>query len=90
MRQYRLRPVPPERDPEVREMLGLAKGILCDGAVSDAELLALRQWLMCHSAVLDCEPGIRLGARLLEACADGCIDAAERAELTTILRQITT
>lgn len=88
MRAYRLRPIPPEADPQMREMLGVARGIVCDGSCTDAELLALRQWLVSNSAVLDREPGLKLGSRLIQACEDGHIDEAERLELTSILRSL--
>ena len=34
---YRLRPIPPDRDPQMREMIGLAKGCICDGVLNDVE-----------------------------------------------------
>jgi len=85
MRVYQLRAVPPDRNPHVREMIGLAKGLICDGCLTDAETLALRQWLVGNSAVLDTEPVSRLGVRLLRACEDGVLDETERRDLTAIL-----
>ncbi len=32
---YRLRPIPLDRDPQMREMIGLAKGFICDGNLND-------------------------------------------------------
>jgi len=61
MRIYQLRPVPPDRDPQMREMIGLAKGFVCDGCLNDAEVLALQQWLFSNSALLETSPVSRLG-----------------------------
>ena len=70
-------------------MIGLAKGFVCDGCLSDAEALALRQWLFSNSAVLDTTPVPRLGERLLRAFEDGIMDDSERQELTAILIDLT-
>jgi hypothetical protein len=88
MQVYRLRPIPPDRDPQMREMIGLAKGFICDGCLNEAELLALRQWLVGNSQVLDTSPVSRLGERLLRAFEDGAVDEAERIELTLILTDV--
>jgi hypothetical protein len=85
---YQLRPVPVDRDPQMREMIGLAKGFICDGTLNDAECNSLRQWLVCNSAVLDTMPASQLGDRLLKAFEDGAVDDVERAELTTILLSV--
>ena len=85
---YRLRPVPPDRDPQMREMIGLAKGFICDGMLSDVEAISLREWLVCNSAVLDTMPASRLGERLLKAFEDGVVDDLERKDLTAILLSV--
>ena len=85
---YRLRPVPLDRDPQMREMIGLAKGFICDGVLNDLEANSLRQWLMGNSAVLDTLPASRLGERLLKAFEDGVVDDVERKELTAILLNV--
>jgi NAD-dependent DNA ligase len=67
-------------------MLGLVKGVVCDGVVTDGELLALRQWIVSHSEVCDKFPGNVIAARLLAAFADGVIDEEERTELKALLQ----
>lgn len=89
MRVYQLRPIPPDRDPQMREMIGLAKGFVCDGTLNDAEVLALQQWLFSNSALLDTSPTSNLGDRLLRALADGVMDEEERKDLTAILVDVT-
>jgi hypothetical protein len=89
MRVYQLRPVPPDRDPQMREMIGLAKGFVCDGSLNDAEALALQQWLFYHSALLETSPVSQLGDRLLRAVEDGHMDDEERKDLVAILSDVT-
>lgn len=85
---YRLRPIPADRDPQMREMIGLAKGFICDGTLNDVEANSLRQWLIGNSAVLDTLPVSRLGERPLKAFEDGVVDDLERKELTSILLSV--
>lgn len=73
----------------MREMIGLAKGFVCDGCLSDAEALGLQQWPFCHSALLETTPVSGLGDRLLQAFRDGIMDEEERKDLTAILRDVT-
>ena len=89
MRIYQLRPIPPDRDPQMRKMIGLAKGFVCDGCLNDSEAAALRQRLIGNSAVLDTTPVSRLGERSLRAFEDGVMDDDERQELTAILIEVT-
>jgi hypothetical protein len=70
------------------EMIGLAKGFICDGVLNDVEANSLRQWLIGNSAVLDTLPASRLGERLLKAFEDGVVDDLEREELTSILLSV--
>ena len=89
MRIYQLRPIPHDSDPQMREMIGLAKGFICDGCLNEIEVSALRQWLMSNSQVLDTQPATRLGDRLLKAFEDGKVDELERQELIAILVDVT-
>jgi hypothetical protein len=88
MRVYQLRPVPPDRDPQMREMIGLAKGFVCDGNLNDAEVVALQQWLFNNSGLLETSPVSQLGDRLLRALQDRVMDEEERKDLTAILTEV--
>ncbi len=66
-------------------MLGLAKGIICDGVVNDAEIVALKQWIASNSDVTTCYPGEMLARRVLHALEDGVIDEFERVALQEFL-----
>jgi len=73
----------------VAEMLGLAKGIICDGVVSDGEAVALKQWIAANPDVTASFPGNLLSQRIVGMFADGIIEDAEREELASILRDLT-
>jgi NAD-dependent DNA ligase len=64
----------------------VVKGIVCDGTVNDAELVALKQWIASHSDVCVSFPGNVIAARLVAAFEDGLIDEAERADLLVLLQ----
>lgn len=69
----------------VHEMLGLVKGVICDGVLNDGELTALKQWMSQHSDICVRYPGNVLAPRLVSAFEDGVIDEEEREELRQLL-----
>jgi NAD-dependent DNA ligase len=75
-------------DRQVAELLGLVKGMICDGILSDAEAVALAQWLRANSAVAAKYPGSVIAARLQQAFADGILEEAERHDLEELLREV--
>ncbi len=74
------------RDRAIQELLGLVKGIVTDGRVSDVEAEGLGRWLAAHPEAALAWPGDVLHARLARIFADGRLDDTERAELTELLR----
>jgi hypothetical protein len=72
-----------ERD--LSEMLGLAKGLLADGIVSEAEATLLREWTARHPDAVEQWPVNVLKDRLDRAFSDGQIDAHERRDLHELL-----
>lgn len=72
-------------DRQIAEMLGMAKGIICDGVVNDAEVVALKQWLRENSDVTVSYPGNYLAERVVRMWSDGEVDEEERAELRDLL-----
>lgn len=76
-------------DRQIAEMLGLAKGIICDGVLNDAEVVAVKQWLRENPDVTVCYPGNYLAERVVSMWADGEIDEGERQELATLLADLT-
>jgi len=72
----------------VAEMLGLCRGVLADGVVSEDEALALRRWVGAHPDVGMQFPGNVLSQRLLRMFQDGVLDDDERADLHEFLRDL--
>ena len=75
-----------ERD--VCELLGLAKGLLGDGVVSDSEATLLRDWVRRHPDAHDYWPISALCQRLERAYSDGVVDEGERLDLAELLESI--
>lgn len=73
------------RTREVAEMLGLAKGIIADGVVNDAEVAFLREWAANHEETIHQWPASLIFSRLEQVIADGHIDDDERVELRDLL-----
>lgn len=73
------------KDRGVDELLGLCKGMVIDGEVSEEEARYLLQWLEANQAIARDWPGNVLFARTYEALRDGHLDADERAELLELL-----
>jgi hypothetical protein len=75
-----------ERD--ISEMLGLAKGLLADGDVTEAEARLLREWTQKHSDAHEYWAIHALHERLERVFADGVIDEVERADLAELLESL--
>lgn len=69
----------------VSELLGLCKGMICDGEVSDGEALALKRWVAGNQDVMIGYPGQVLAERLVRIFADNHVDDDERADLSQLL-----
>lgn len=72
----------------VVEMLGICRGMLADGVVSEDEALALRRWVHANPDVAMRFPGNVLSDRLLRMYADGVIDDEEREDLAGFMRDL--
>lgn len=75
-------------DRDVSEFLGLAKGVLADGVVTDHEAEMVARWLASHSDVLERWPINVLAGRMHRIFQDGRVDEDERKELDEILEQV--
>lgn len=75
-----------ERD--LSELLGLAKGMLSDGVMDEAEATYLRKWGNNHPDALAQWPTNMVFARLNQYFTDGRIDQAERLELHDLLSNL--
>ena len=73
----------------VHELLGLCKGIIVDGVVTDGEAAGLRRWILGHPDVAIGYPGGVLADRLQRIFADGHVSEQERLELSELLQDLT-
>lgn len=72
----------------IAEMLGLVKGVICDGRIGDGEAVALTQWLRSHPDAASTFPGSVIAARLESIFADGILEEREREDLEDLLRSL--
>lgn len=70
---------------QIAEMLGMAKGVICDGILNDVECEALKQWLRDNPDVTVSYPGNHLAERVVAMWSDGKVDEEERTELRELL-----
>jgi hypothetical protein len=75
-----------ERD--LSELLGLAKAVLSDGVINEAEATYLRNWGGNHPDALAQWPTSQIFARLNQHFTDGRIDDAERLDLHELLSHL--
>ena len=72
----------------IHEMLGLVKGVIIDGEVTESEAQFLASWMNGNPEAVKSWPGSALAKRLLKIFADGRIDAEEREELMFFLQDL--
>lgn len=72
----------------ISELLGLCKGMVCDGIISDAEARALQDWMAANPLAAHDYPGNVLARRLNRIFADHVIDEDERLDLYELLQAV--
>jgi NAD-dependent DNA ligase len=75
-------------DAGIDELIGLIRGILADGEVSEAETVTLAAWTLKHREIATDWPVNILSARLNRIFADGRVDDLEREDLKALLAEI--
>jgi NAD-dependent DNA ligase len=75
-------------DAGIDELLGLIRGIVADGEVTEQEAHVLAAWTIRHPDVGNDWPASILVRRLNRIYEDGKVDANERAELRDLLEEI--
>jgi NAD-dependent DNA ligase len=75
-------------DRTITEFIGIAKGMVADGVISEGEANFLQLWLQENYALADVWPVRPINERVRQMFADGIIDAKERLELFEILKQL--
>jgi NAD-dependent DNA ligase len=69
----------------VSELVGVCKGMICDGEVTEGETLTLKRWLAGHPDATIRYPSSVLAERLTRIYSDGVITQEERSELEDLL-----
>ena len=77
------------RGREMDELIGICRGVLADGVVTDQEILYLKSWLLRNQEIIPVWPARELAARLVRILADGVVSSEERDDLTLFLQQCT-
>lgn len=72
----------------IDEMLGLCRGIIFDGAITQAEAAGLAQWVRNHREIADTWPTSVVARRLAGIFVDGMVTAEEREGLRELLEQV--
>jgi NAD-dependent DNA ligase len=73
----------------ISELLGLCKGMVCDGVITQGEAEGLRRWMRANPTALGSYPANVLSRRLLRVFEDGQADEEERRDLLELLRAVT-
>jgi len=73
---------------DLAEMLGLAKGILIDGEVTEDEAMALMTWADDHPDIIMAWPGNVVYRRLRTIFSDGHASEEERQDLKELLAEL--
>jgi len=76
-------------DRMVDELIGLCRGVLFDGAVSELEAGALLRWIEANREISQQWPANVLYRRISRMMADGLLDAEEQRELIETLVELT-
>ncbi|MGE3618749.1 MAG: BRCT domain-containing protein [Gemmatimonadales bacterium] len=76
-------------DRAFHELIGICRGVIWDGAVTDEEIVRLDEWCRTFPQVYDTFPGNVLARRIKAALEDGLVEDHERAEIQAILEELT-
>jgi len=73
---------------QIDELIGLARGIACDGSVTQPEIEFLQKWLAANQTISH-QPVIHtLYTRVSEVLSDGILDSEEASELLETLNSL--
>lgn len=80
---------PLRRNRALQEMLDLARTVIADGVITDAETEALQRWVEHNPDMIGVWPAHNLIRTLSRILSDGYLDEDERAELMEMLAEMT-
>lgn len=72
----------------VAQLLGVCRGLICDGVVRKEEVIGFAEWIQLHPQACAGYPGAVLVARLSRILEDGRIDDDEREDLLQLMREV--
>ncbi|TAZ81122.1 NAD-dependent DNA ligase [Rhizobium ruizarguesonis] len=72
---------------QVDELIGLARGLVADGNINQAEVEFLEKWLVANSGISDLPIFSTLYYRVRDILADGVVDEEEKAEVLDTLNR---
>jgi DNA polymerase III subunit epsilon len=75
-------------DRSTSELIGLAKGVIADGVVTEPEFGLLVSWLEANPEAAACYPGNVLSGRIERILADGRVDPDELEDIAAVLREL--
>src|SRR5688572_16694798 len=75
-------------DRTIHEMLGLVKGLIVDGEVTEGEAQFLEHWIKANPESIATWPGDVLSARLTRVFTDGTVTEDERDDLLYFLQKM--
>lgn len=75
-------------DRQIDEIIGMAKGVIADGVVTQEEAEYLLEWLQTNRYAADKWPANVLYNRLSLALADGVLDSDEESDLLQLISDI--
>jgi len=75
-------------DRAVHELLGLVKGVLADGVVTDAEIVAVSRWLKAQPDLAEQWPISILANRIRRIFEDRYVDSEERRDLQDLFERL--
>jgi NAD-dependent DNA ligase len=75
-------------DAGIDELIGLIRGVLADGEVTEAEATLLAAWILKHSEIVTEWPVNVVARRLNRIFEDGQVDQTEREELKILLAEV--
>src|SRR5687768_460776 len=76
-------------DRMIDELIGLCRGVLFDGAISELEANALLRWMESNREIAQHWPANVLYRRIPRMMADGFLDLEEQRELIATLIEVT-
>ena len=74
---------------QINELVGIARGLVADGSINQAEVEFLERWLVCNLSISDQPLIATLYNRVRQILADGAADPDECADLLSALTKFT-